>query len=118
MCIRDRLKAAFPEQKIIAVGTNSIATSTMLKAGADMGATGEKDVYKRQLVKYAKENNFAAIVDEENKEKLKSIIRQILTDQEFTKELINNAKKTFFKNHDLNKNSLFFQDLFRDSFKF
>lgn len=70
------------------------------------------------LVKYAKENNFAAIVDEENKEKLKSIIRQILTDQEFTKELINNAKKTFFKNHDLNKNSLFFQDLFRDSFKF
>ena len=42
--IIEQLKAAFPEQKIIAVGTNSIATSTMLKAGADMGATGENPV--------------------------------------------------------------------------
>ncbi|HHY82559.1 MAG TPA: DUF3842 family protein [Clostridiales bacterium] len=40
----EQLKAAFPEQEIIAIGTNSIATSTMLKAGADMGATGENPV--------------------------------------------------------------------------
>lgn len=31
----------FPELSVTAVGTNSIATSTMLKAGAAQGATGE-----------------------------------------------------------------------------
>jgi len=40
----EQLKAAMPQQEIIAIGTNSIATSTMLKAGADMGATGENPV--------------------------------------------------------------------------
>ena len=42
--IVEQLKVAFPKQNIIAIGTNSIATSTMLKAGADMGATGENPV--------------------------------------------------------------------------
>ena len=42
--IVEQLKAALPNQKITAIGTNSIATSTMLKAGADMGATGENPV--------------------------------------------------------------------------
>jgi hypothetical protein len=40
----EQLKASFPQQELIAIGTNSIATSTMLKAGADMGATGENPV--------------------------------------------------------------------------
>lgn len=40
----EQMKAAMPDTKIIAIGTNSIATSTMLKAGADMGATGENPV--------------------------------------------------------------------------
>jgi len=39
--IVEQLKAHFPDQELIAIGTNSIATSTMLKAGANMGATGE-----------------------------------------------------------------------------
>ena len=34
------LKAAFPESEIIAVGTNALATSAMLKAGAEHAATG------------------------------------------------------------------------------
>lgn len=34
----------FPDAEILAVGTNSIATSTMLKAGAKDGATGENPV--------------------------------------------------------------------------
>lgn len=38
------LKEAFPDVEIIAVGTNTIATSAMLKAGADHGATGENAV--------------------------------------------------------------------------
>jgi len=38
------LKESFPEAEIIAVGTNTIATSAMLKAGADHGATGENAV--------------------------------------------------------------------------
>ena len=38
------LKRAMPEQKVIAVGTNALATSAMLRAGADQGATGENAV--------------------------------------------------------------------------
>ncbi len=37
----EQLKKAHPHQEIYAIGTNSIATSAMLKAGADYGATGE-----------------------------------------------------------------------------
>ena len=38
------LKKRYPEQYIPAVGTNSLATSSMLKAGADAAATGENPV--------------------------------------------------------------------------
>ena len=38
------VKDAMPEAKIIAVGANSMATSQMLKAGADEAATGENPV--------------------------------------------------------------------------
>ncbi|RHV87276.1 DUF3842 family protein [Clostridium sp. OF09-36] len=38
------LKKRYPEQYITAVGTNSLATSSMLKAGADAAATGENPV--------------------------------------------------------------------------
>ena len=36
--------AAIPGAQIYAIGTNSIATAAMLKAGADFGATGENPV--------------------------------------------------------------------------
>ncbi len=38
------IKAKLPTDNIIAVGTNSAATSAMLKAGADEAATGENAV--------------------------------------------------------------------------
>ena len=38
------VKKEFPEVGITAVGTNTLATSNMLKAGADHGATGENAV--------------------------------------------------------------------------
>jgi prephenate dehydrogenase len=38
------LKVNFNDVKIMAVGTNAIATETMLKAGADQAATGENSV--------------------------------------------------------------------------
>lgn len=40
----EQLKRALPEQKVIAVGTNALATSAMLRAGADQGATGENAI--------------------------------------------------------------------------
>ena len=40
----ERIRAAAIPCRIRAVGTNSIATSAMLKAGADEGATGENPV--------------------------------------------------------------------------
>jgi len=39
-----RLKVEARQAEIYAIGTNSIATSAMLKAGADFGATGENPV--------------------------------------------------------------------------
>ena len=41
-----KIKEASPETQVRAVGTNSLATSAMLKAGADMGATGENPVVR------------------------------------------------------------------------
>ena len=40
----EKIKEDKPSIQLIAIGTNSIATSVMLKAGADMGATGENPV--------------------------------------------------------------------------
>ena len=37
----EQLKTSYPDQELYAIGTNSIATSAMLKAGATYGATGE-----------------------------------------------------------------------------
>ena len=39
-----RIKKEYPAETVIAVGTNSIATAAMIKAGADQGATGENSV--------------------------------------------------------------------------
>ena len=39
--IVEQLKKRHPELELYAIGTNSLATATMLKAGADYGATGE-----------------------------------------------------------------------------
>lgn len=39
-----RIKSAGLPCRVLAVGTNAIATSAMLKAGADAGATGENPV--------------------------------------------------------------------------
>ena len=40
----EAVRKLIPGAEITAVGTNSIATSAMLKAGADRGATGENSV--------------------------------------------------------------------------
>ena len=42
--IIEQLKKEFPDQELLAIGTNSIDTAAMLKAGADHGATGENPV--------------------------------------------------------------------------
>lgn len=42
--LTSQLKAAGVPAQVIAVGTNSLATAAMLKAGADAGATGENPV--------------------------------------------------------------------------
>ena len=42
----EEVKSRLPQARVYAFGTNSIATSTMLKAGADFGATGENPVVR------------------------------------------------------------------------
>jgi glycosyltransferase involved in cell wall biosynthesis len=57
------------------------------------------------VCEYAKENNFAHVVDEENIEILKNGIRKILTDADYSRNLIYNARKVFFKNHEAVENA-------------
>ena len=40
----EAIKKAWPDLRLRAVGTNSLATSAMLRAGADEGATGENAI--------------------------------------------------------------------------
>lgn len=42
--IVEQLKKSYPSIELTAIGTNSIATAAMMKAGADYGATGENPV--------------------------------------------------------------------------
>ena len=42
--LTEQIRKHFPEAELIAIGTNTLATSAMLKAGADAGATGENPV--------------------------------------------------------------------------
>ena len=40
----EQLKQLCPTQPLLAVGTNALATAAMLRAGADLGATGESAI--------------------------------------------------------------------------
>lgn len=42
--LTDQIKKNMPDAEVVAVGTNSLATSAMLRAGADTAATGENPV--------------------------------------------------------------------------
>ena len=42
----ERVKARLPQAQVYALGTNTVATAAMLKAGADFGATGENPVVR------------------------------------------------------------------------
>ena len=42
----EEVRARLPQAQILAIGTNALATSAMLKAGADFGATGENPVLR------------------------------------------------------------------------
>ena len=64
------------------------------------------------LVKYAKQEKFAYIVDQENIDDIRKTIKEILINKEKTQNIINNAKKTFSLNHDANKNAIIFKELF------
>ena len=40
----EQMKKRFPQVKVTALGTNSLATAAMLRAGADVGATGDNAI--------------------------------------------------------------------------
>ena len=42
--IVEKVKKAFPQHNVLALGTNAVATGQMLRAGADEGATGENAI--------------------------------------------------------------------------
>jgi hypothetical protein len=54
--IIEHIKSEYSDIEITAVGTNSLATSAMLKAGADNGATGENAVVFNKSGLYHRRN--------------------------------------------------------------
>ena len=61
------------------------------------------------LAHYAKENDFAAVVDQEDVYQLQLAIRRLLTDLPYVHNLIKKDQATFFANHDMQKNIVNFQ---------
>lgn len=64
------------------------------------------------ISEYAKKHNFALVVDEENIEGLKEAIVKLIFDQKLVKQLVENARKTFFLNHDAATTSKKLQNFF------
>ena len=58
------LKKALPNQPLIAVGTNALATAAMLRAGADQVATGENAVVVCAGMAVIKKVGFAILIAE------------------------------------------------------
>ncbi len=51
------------------------------------------------VAKYAKENKFAEVVDVNEISTLREAILRLATDKDYSNSLVENAKKTFYKNH-------------------
>ena len=45
----EKIKSRLPQAQVYALGTNTVATAAMLKAGADFGATGENPVVRNVM---------------------------------------------------------------------
>lgn len=54
---------------------------------------------------YARQEGFALIVDEENIQKLQDSVKKLTVDVQYSRELIENAKRTLRKNHDVAVNA-------------
>jgi len=67
------------------------------------------------LVKYAKDNHFAEVVDKEDNDILKEAIIKLIKNKEYTDNLVANAKKTFYKNHDASVNSMIITKIINNS---
>lgn len=64
------------------------------------------------IAKYAKKHNFALVVDEENIEKLKEAITELITNRNLVKRLTTNAWQIALNNHDATKTSKLLQSFF------
>ena len=45
----EKVRSRLPQAQVYALGTNTVATTAMLKAGADFGATGENPVIRNVM---------------------------------------------------------------------
>ncbi|MDO9399728.1 MAG: hypothetical protein Q7T79_03545 [bacterium] len=63
------------------------------------------------ISQYAHQYNFAHVVEEENIELLQKSIKKLLLDIQYSKTLIKNATKLFYKNHNVIKNAGLLQNI-------
>ncbi|MBI4250267.1 hypothetical protein HY622_01625 [Candidatus Uhrbacteria bacterium] len=64
------------------------------------------------LVNYARKHGFAEIADQNDSGMLSHSIQKLLTDKQYGAMLVENAKKTYFLDHDIEKNANRFSSLF------
>jgi len=63
------------------------------------------------VTRYAKENNFAEIVNKKDQNMLKGAIEKLINNKEYANLLVTNAKKTFYKHHDAVDNAIKLQKI-------
>lgn len=54
---------------------------------------------------YAKKSGFALVIDEENISKLQDAVKKLILDVDYSRELVENALRILYKNHDAHKNA-------------
>lgn len=64
------------------------------------------------LVNYARKHEFAEVADQNDSGMLSHSIRKLLMDKQYGAMLVENAKKTYFLDHDIEKNAKSFASLF------
>jgi len=101
---------AFKTKSPLLIATSSPGkTSEYLVSSRPILIHAPKDSY---ISRYAKEQNFALVVDKENNERLRQAIIQLISNRKLTEKLVNNAWQTALLNHDAQSNARVFRSFF------
>lgn len=104
---------SFEKENALLINTSSPGkTYEYLISGRPILIHAPKDSY---IARYAKENDLALVVGEDDIGELENAIETLARDKNLSQRITDNAYKTVLKNHDARKNSEFFQSFFNQN---